>query len=320
MGVEAVVRGIYVIQTDTAGCFFYRLHTPLSHLNPTKFHVHWTPPPENPEPGSVVIGQRIAGHNDAWLGMCWDPGILAVYDIDDDLLNIDPGNAVPYSIYHDQVDGTRENIAAANVVTCSTQNLAEYLKQFNPNVVVLPNCLPRRWYAKNNPEHMVVGWAGSMFHGHDGWEAVRDQLAIFSRRHPDVTFRTVGADYMSPAVGVRSSGWSTMDQYWWNLDFSVGLAPLRDTPFNQRKSHVKVLEYGARGIVPVVPRIGQYTEFVESNYNGFVYDNPGVLASILETLYTEPDIRKQMSALAYDRALDFDIAEHIHKWEEVYAA
>lgn len=313
-------RRIFVIQTDSAGCFYYRIHKPLTHLPQDQFEIVWQPPStETREPTDIVIGQRIAGVNTAWEEMCANPNLLAVYDLDDNLLELDPGNTVPYSIYAPQAEATARNIALANVVTVSTPNLAARISQINPNVVVLPNCLDPSWLASirfHHPEEIHVGWAGSMFHSQD-WPGMGPQLQEYARREPRARFRTVGADYMSPYVQPRVGYWGTMATLWDQLDFEIGIAPLIDTPFNSMKSWIKVLEYSGRGIVPVASAIGQYPEFIEDGVNGFLVHDIGEWPEKLLRL-SDRDLREQMQDAAMAKAMEYTIDKQVHRWQAVY--
>ena len=316
-----MVRRVYVIMTDTAGCYWYRLHTPLRALNPEEFQVYWQPPPAgNRLPGDVVIGQRIAGENSAWMEMCADPDLLAVYDLDDDLLNIDPENAVPYSIYKDQVESTQDNIAAADVVTVSSQKLADLVCQINPEVVVLPNCLREEWLRTpilGNGGPITVGWAGSMFHRQDWPSEVNQQLAWIRATDTRFQFHMIGADYTNGILGARVSGWSTMETYNNTLDFDIGLGVLNNTPFNQRKSWIKALEYMGKGIVPVMPYIGQYPQLIEHGVNGYLYRNLDMLHTYLEDL-RDDRARYNMACSARLTAEDWLIDAQVDRWERVY--
>ncbi len=298
----------------------YRLHHPLTNLNREKFHVIWSPPDiyTDRRPGDIVIGQRIAGHNTAWQEMCQDPNLLAVYDIDDNLLELDPANEVPYSIFNPVKDDTAVNISMANVVTVSTPKLADRIRLLNPNVVVLPNCLPMDWIGsvRHATDRIVVGWAGSMFHAQD-WPGIASQLAIYAAKEPRAVFHTIGANYMSPIINARSSGWSTMDNYWHTMDFNIGIAPLSDTPFNSMKSWIKVLEYASQGIPAVASNIGQYPEFIEHGVNGFLVDDISEWPDYLLQLSND-DLREQMGEAAMNKALEFTIDKQVHRWEAVY--
>jgi glycosyltransferase involved in cell wall biosynthesis len=266
-----------------------------------------------------VIGQRIAGVNMAWEEMCADPELLAVYDIDDNLLELDPANEVPYSIYAPLAEATARNIELANVVTVSTPNLAARLSKINPNVVVLPNCLDLSWIASiqfRHPDEINVGWAGSMFHQQD-WPGMGEQLLAYAKKEPRARFHSIGADYMSPWVRPKVGYWGTMLAYWDQMNFDIGIAPLVDTPFNSMKSWIKVLEYSGKGIVPVASAVGQYPEFIEDGVNGFLIHDISEWPDKLLQL-SDRALREQMQDAAMGKAMQFTIDKQIHLWQAVY--
>lgn len=311
-------RRIFVIATDSAGCWWYRLRLPLMALNPEEFEVVWEPPFNHWSAGDIVIGQRIAGRNTAWLEMCAEPGLTCVYDIDDNLLEIDPANTVPYQIFSPIVDDTAANIAAAQLVTVSTPKLAERLASFNKNQAVLPNCLHPTWLAsiKISSNEIVVGWAGSPFHNQD-FSGVAQQLLQYSKQEPRARFHMIGGDPTGGLVQRSVSGFTDMTTYWGNLDFDIGLVFLSDNVQNQCKSWIKVLEYAGKGIPAIAPRIGQYPEFIEHGVNGFLYDDVSELPHYLLTL-SDNDQRAAMGDAAMSKAAEFTIDRQIHRWEALY--
>jgi hypothetical protein len=313
-----VKRRIYVIATDGAACLHYRLRLPLLTLNPEEFEVIWDPPGDQWRSGDLVIGQRIAGDNAAWLEMCEAPGLTTVYDLDDDLLQVDSTNTVPYNIYAPIVEGTRANIQASTVVTVSTPKLAKHITTINPATFVLPNCLPPDYVAAIQfpQDTITVGWCGSMFHAQD-WGGVAQQLAIYAQQEPRARFSTIGADYMNPTVPARVHPWTTVEGAWHAMDFAIGIAPLVKTPFNEHKSWIKVLEYAARGVPAVAPRIGQYPEFIEHGINGYLYNVLEEIPPLLLRL-SDDGLRSQMSEAAMNTALQYTIDKQIGRWETIY--
>src|SRR5690349_7705005 len=315
-------RRIFVIATDSAGCWWYRLRLPLMALDHHEFEVIWEPPFNNWQPGDIVIGQRIAGDNTAWLEMCAEPGLTAVYDIDDNLLEIDPANTVPYRIFAPMVDGTAKNIAAAQIVTASTPKLAARLQELNPNTVVLPNFLHSSWISRvtmpglnPGPQPFVVGWAGSPFHGQD-FGGVPETLLAYARREPRAHFHVIGGDPTAGLVGRRTSPFTDMHSYWGLLDFDIGLIFLNDSIQNQCKSWVKALEYMGRGAVPVAPRIGQYEDLIIHGENGLLYDSIGELPDLLLTLSDDAQ-RSKMSDSAMSTAARNTNEQQVPSWEAV---
>jgi glycosyltransferase involved in cell wall biosynthesis len=320
VGREPLVKRVFAWLTDTAGCFHYRIKTPLDELNTlANWDVSWGAPGPDIHDYDVVVGQRIAGHSPTWEALCTDPNVLAVYDIDDDLLNIDPANTVPYSIYAPIRDATQRNIARADLVTAATPKLAEYLQSINPRTVVLPNCVPnhlpyggQQWSA----DRFTVGWAGSMFH-HQDWSHMPAKLAEFWRVFPRAEFHMIGADYTGGAVPTRVSGWGTVESYYSRLDFNVGVAPIVITPFNERKSWIKLLEYAAHGIPAVATNAGQYPEWIEHGVNGFLVNHESEWVDFLLAL-TDRTLHASASAAALAKAREFTIEKQIHRWVNAY--
>lgn len=321
-------RRIWVIATDSAGCWYYRLHLPLTHLDPEQWEVIWRGPESlgDVRPGDVVIGQRLADDNAAWRELGARDDITTVYDLDDNLLAIDPGNTIPYSIYsHPEVIAAiKRNLAAAHVVTVTTQALADVVRAFNPNVVVLQNCIAPDRVAMHAPNAVpTIGWAGSPFHAQDWFGSDVAALQSIHAQFPDVAFRTIGADYMG--VPNRHTGWTTMEHYWANLDFDIGIAPLADTPFNACKSWIKALEYMSRGIVPVVPMIGQYPELLmdrgeTGDPHGVLYFS-GIPTGLFDSLRWVLGLRSEqgrMATAALETARRWTIDKQVHRWQHVY--
>jgi Glycosyl transferases group 1 len=312
------VKRIFAWATDGAGCYFYRLQLPLLHLPKDQFTVHIGAPGPHMFGYDVVIGQRIAGENETWEQLCRDPRVTAVYDIDDDLMNIDPENAVPYGIYAPLREQTLRNIELADVVTVSTPNLAAYLAQFNENVHVLRNCIPDALV--NSPRRprlgLTVGWGGSMFHAQD-WGGVNNVLREVHRRVPSISFRSVGANYMTGVPNVSTVGFTTVNNYHHELDFHVGIAPLVDTPFNDRKSWIKLLEYAARGIPCVASPVGQYGEWVDHGWNGYLAGDRDEWVHYITAL-VDDDRRTRMGENALEKARQWTISNQIERWVNVY--
>lgn len=307
--------------------FEYRVRLPLSHLPADRWEVGWGEPPGSvevlAERYDVVIGQRLAGHQPDWLRLCADPNVLCVYDADDDLTDLDPENAVPYSIYAPVAEETRRNMAAADVVTVCVPQVLERMTAINPNVRVLPICADPAWFdypMLTRADRLTIGWGGSPFH-HQDWLELPERLAEFARRVPRAEFHTYGADYTRGLLGnrVRVSGLTSLPNYVASLDLDVGLAPLNVALRGSRtRSHTKLLEYGARGIPAVATASGQYVDWIEPGVNGFLVREPGDWVEHLVTLTDDP-VRAQMSTDAREKARMYTIDRWVHLWEDAYS-
>jgi glycosyltransferase involved in cell wall biosynthesis len=83
--------------------------------------------------------------------------------------------------------------------------------------------------------------------------------------------------------------------------WSIGIAPLEDTPFNRVKSHLKYLDYSALGIASICSDADPYRTTVESGANGLLV--PSDSASwyyALRLLIEDEALRKRLASRAYE--------------------
>lgn len=333
---------IYAWVTDGGACDWYRVVSPLSTLAsryPDEYTWSAGGPVMFPEPffhkrdgeRDIVIGQRVAGDQPLWRELCQRDDIITVYDLDDDLLDVDPANTVPHRIYAPLRQGTLENIQRADVVTVSTPNLAEKIfeETEHPHVEVLPNCTAAHLLAPppqvpRSDAVVRIVWAGSPFH-HQDWQrtGAGEALRALRETHGDrVRFTSMGGDYMShyvpceqlPLVGIGDHYLRLHGQY------DIGLAPLYPHPFNDCKSWCKALEYAAGGIVPVCSPRPQYHEWAHGGAGLVVGDDSSeAWFNTLNGLITaSPDYRHTLAVKAWLKAAEYSIENMVVWWHQVY--
>lgn len=319
------MRRVYSWASTADACALYRVWLPLGELNRRAgWHCEWGPWRPDLHDFDVVVGQRLVGHQPDWLALCADPNVLAVYDADDDLTDLDPENEVPYSIYAPLADDTAKNMAAADVVTCCVPAAAERIRRdINPNVAVLPICADPAWIgeARTVPGRLTVGWGGSPFHEQD-WGTLPDQLAKFAEQVPHATFSAFGADYSRGVFGparTKVTGSQPLPAYLNAIDFDIGLAPLNTALRGSRtRSWTKLLEYACRGVPVVAQACGQYLDWVVDGHNGYLVRDEGDWLTHLLAL-TDDTFRAGMSTAARNTARLWTIDRHVNLWADVYS-
>lgn len=314
---------VYGWHQSTAGEFDFRIGLPFPLLDPTVFETRiGRVPGADIADYDVVFAHRLAGDQPLWQALCEDTDVLCVYDMDDDLLSVDPTNTMPYRIFAPLAPETLRNVLAADIVTVSSPGLLERYSQIHPAVVYLPICVPDdmvEWPVVY-PADLTVGWAGSM-HKRQDWPGLAWALNDYARREPAARFHMYGADYTGGLLGERCTFTPfdhDVDAFWRSLSFHIGLAPLSDTYFNAGKCHTKLIEYGARGIPTVASAIGQYTEWIEHGVNGFLVHDPADWVRYLLELSDE-SVRTAMAKAAHESAREWTFSKHIHRWESVFA-
>lgn len=282
----------------------------------------------------VLVGQRVCKDQPSALwqhiaGNQHRPKL--VYELDDDLWNIDPSNGTAFDWFvngydrksrevHNVRHNFETNIGVADRVTVTTEALANLIRPLNENVYVVPNRMPEwvlDWERPRN-ERLTIGWMGSATHSMD-WDQAGPHVARFLKQNPDVGFHLIGGEYEDwlklGADRVRSTGWiNGVENVWRAIDFDIALAPLRPHVFNQSKSNLKAMEAAALGIPIVASDCGPYPGFVEHGKTGFLVKRDHEWGKFLRELVNDADMRAEMGAAAKEKARQWTLEGNINDW------
>lgn len=148
----------------------------------------------------------------------------------------------------------REAISLCDRLVVSTQPLADAYSAYCPDVRVMPNCLDEKaWDGLRRPARteprarLRVGWAGAMQHL-DDLEMIADVVRELAN-DVDWIFMGMCPDVLRPYVKEFHPFVSYADYpaKLATLDLDIAIAPLQDNRFNESKSNLRLLEYGAMG-------------------------------------------------------------------------
>jgi len=309
---------------DDHACAYYRVLLPFDALRDLGGHeidtnYGWA---ERSRESPLIVSQRLSRIEalSTWRRLALDHAL--VYEIDDDLWHIDRTNFDAY-LQHTLAtqDGAEQAIGIADLVTVSTEPLADVVRQFNPNVVILPNHIDARLLEMERPrrEKLTIGWAGGDSHLRD-LHLIADPLRRVLRDNLQVEFHNLGTDYRK-AVNLPGRHTLWQDQIWdyyKAIDFDIGLAPLVKSVFNESKSHIKALEYMALGIPVIASDLPPYNSLVVNGATGFLVRQEHEWRSRLRQLIKDPAMRAEMGAKGKNRRGQWTIQEGWKLWEGAY--
>lgn len=283
----------------------------------------------------VLVGQRVCkdGPSALWQHVASNEARpKLVFEMDDDLWNIDPSNVRAYDwfangydhktgLYTDVRANLEANISAADRVTVTTEALAKLARQFNDDVRIVPNYLPG-WvldWERPKRDRLTIGWMGSSTHSMD-WDEAAQPIKRFMLRNPDVQFHMIGGRYgdkfqLNPDQLVETGWVEGVENVWRAIDFDIALAPLRPHVFNQSKSNLKALEAAALGIPIVASDCGPYPEFVEHGKTGFLVKRDHEWGKYLRDLTNDDAMREEMGAAAKEKARAWTLEVNIDQWK-----
>ena len=325
---------------DASGCAWYRMILPHQQLaqhgwdltqvnaNPSKKGYGFTTAQTTGH--DVIAAQQLDRPGRAYVWReCRTPFSRLVYEQDDDVFSVGKHNFDAYNMFSRATvqDMCQHVMEVSDLVTTTTPALAEVLGEFNPNVAVLPNCIPA-WVLDLEPrrrDRLTVGWMGGASHGLDIGEAT-PHVRRFMRRFPDWQLHLIGTDYrptfdLPPGRAVFSK-WIQVNEdpegYYRLPDFDIGLAPLVKDTFNKSKSPVKALEYAAHGIPVIASDWYPYRGFVVHGETGFLVKRDHEWLRYLSILASDDALREKMGAAARERARQYTIEGNWQLWDEAY--
>lgn len=296
---------------DSGGCQAYRIRFPFYALRESRpdlvLGFGTTIKPVAKETADVVVGQRVCKPGPSKLWQRWaDEGQKKlVYELDDDLWNIDPANQRAYYFFQDPERRANlvRNIQVSHAVTVSTPELAEEVQRQtgHQNIHVVPNAVPA-WLLDHKAErNHHVGWGGSPTH-HGDFGLLRQGMKKFLQHNPTKTFHCIGMNYAEwmklPPAQCHFTKWvPTPEDFFRTIDYTVGVAPLAETHFNSSKSDIKFLELAALGIPTIASDVPAYKS-IQDAQTGFLVKNDHEWGRILKATVEQPDFFAEMGVEA----------------------
>lgn len=247
-----------------------------------------------------------------------------VYEIDDDVFHIDRMNWGAFNVYSrsDVQDTVAHCAEVSDLVTVTTEPLAEAMRRFNENVVIIPNYVPEEMFTIERPrrERPTIGWTGGASHALDV-KVCAEAVATFLRFHPEWDLHIVGTDFRKSfgRPQARHTDWlADPHEYYRALDFDIGLIPLTDSVFNRSKTPIKAIELMALGIPVIATDCVVYQGTVIDGETGFLVKKAKEWRARLRLLAADAELRESMGKKARELAAQWTMERNWHKWADAY--
>ncbi len=215
-----------------------------------------------------------------------------------------------------------------DLITVTTDHLAEYAKKYNKNVAVLPNCIdPEKWWPLNTApnKQLRVGWSGGISHYED-WYSIKEPLNKLLRKYR-FKLISVGAHF----TGIIDEDLRDLVEVWpWVpfeahsyrmmcMELDAAIIPLADLPFNKYKSSIKFQEMSAMGVPSLVSNITPYKEEITPGINALVYNTPKEFEVYLSMLLQQTQLRQDIGNVAREaQQANWDAKKNVNLWIDSY--
>ena len=228
-------------------------------------------------------------------------------------------------------------VLEADVITVSTQRLAEYLLFYNKNVHLIPNYLNDEiWninpdFSKfdNAEQFIIIGYMGGHSHKPDILMVLPVLRKLLEKYPERLRFKFWGITPPDELEQISKSLWNPPPSYTY-VDFAaffqkesadIVIAPLQNDLFNSCKSPIKFLEYSANLLPGVYSNLSPYTNVVTDGYNGMLAISEDDWLNKLSILIEHPELRSEISKNALITIKNnWLLSRNLEVFENLYSA
>ena len=296
-----------------SGCGYHRVMLPLAFMNDIKGYVTNYITEDKTDDWDILLYNRICQYDINWNKTKELLGCQVVMDIDDHWQL--PVNHLYYNTYQDIAERIERNLMQADLVTVTNSNLLNKVKQFNDNVIVMPNALPYGLNQFNDSrvksDKVRLFWCGSISHDNDikilkeplkRLQGRKDiQMVMGGYNDSDAYTKSIWDKMFSmftgnlPSIKLHSaSPTQYMDMYNYA---DIVLIPLEDSEWHACKSNLKILEAAAKRLPVICSNVAPYNMDVDApvlwvnnqkdwfRYINLLTNNPSLRENLGNELY-----------------------------------
>lgn len=187
-----------------------------------------------------------------------------VMDFDDLLTHVPETSYHKPLIWKDIGRRLQDACRLSDRITVSTEPLANHMRRYHSNVMVVKNFIDSKtWQTepsvkRDTSRRKRVGWVGGL--SHTGDLLLLKKVVCALAAEVDWIFMGLCPDELRPFAAEFHPGvpFGHYPRRMASLDLDIGLAPLEINAFNECKSNLRLLEYGALGIPVIASDITPY--------------------------------------------------------------
>lgn len=203
---------------------------------------------------------------------------------------------------------TAELIAMSDLVLVGNDYLADYARQYNPRVKIIPTTLDTDNHKPTTQipsDRICIGWSGS-FSTIPHLEFALPLLHQLKDKYGDkIYFKVIGdANYSYPPLDIQGIGWTLEREITELQEFDIGIMPLPDDQWTRGKCGFKGLSFMAIGLPVVMADVGVNNDIIQNGINGFLANNEQEWIEKLSLLIENKELRTNMGKAGRQTVLD----------------
>ena len=224
-------------------------------------------------------------------------GVPIVFDFDDAVFVSYRSPSNGYLSYLKFASKTKTICRLASHVMVGNPYLAEYARQVNDRVTVIPTTIDTEKYRvppraeKAGPP--VIGWTGS-YSTVQHLDTLRGALKKLAERE-SFRLRVIGTpSYECAPIEVEARQWRADSELEDLSAIDIGMMPLPDDKWSKGKCGLKALQFMALGIPTICSPVGVNTDIIQDDVNGFIAGTEDEWVEKLSRLLRSAELRQRL--------------------------
>lgn len=224
-------------------------------------------------------------------------GVPMVFDFDDAIFVSYRSPSNGYLSYLKFASKTKTICRIASHVMVGNPSLAEYARQVNDRVTVIPSTIDTERYRvperKYNGGPVVIGWTGS-YSTVQHLDTIRGALKKLAEKE-SFSLRVIGPSaYECPPVDVEARRWRAETEVEDLSDVDIGMMPLPEDRWTKGKCGMKALQFMGLGIPTICSPVGVNTDIIQDDQNGFIAATEDEWVEKLTRLLRSAELRQRL--------------------------
>jgi|694.fasta_scaffold70759_2 glycosyltransferase involved in cell wall biosynthesis len=236
-------------------------------------------------------------------------GARVIFDFDDAIWLNDTSDANRLFKWMKRPSKIADTIGLADLVFAGNSYLANYARQFNQNVVVVPTTIDTDQYINHriqrNDQRILIGWSGSITTIKHFEYALPFLTVIRDRFGDKVAFKVIGdGSYRNSQLNIQGIPWRKQSEISDLSEIDIGIMPLPDDEWARGKCGLKGLQYMALSIPTIMSPVGVNRDIIQDGVNGFLASNLEQWVEKISLLITDRAIAAQIGRAARQTVLE----------------
>jgi glycosyltransferase involved in cell wall biosynthesis len=224
-------------------------------------------------------------------------GVPIVFDFDDAIFHSYKSPSNGYLSYLKMPGKTAEICRLSAHIMPGNQYLADYSRNYNNNVTIIPTTIDTDKYEyiepSGDPDTLTIGWSGS-FSTIQHLDTIRDILRELAKTEK-FRLRVIGTpSYDLPGVETDAVQWKSETELDDLGQIDIGLMPLPDDDWSKGKCGLKALQYMALGIPSICSPVGVNSTIINDGVNGFIADSKVEWVEKLKSMIHSVELRRKL--------------------------